>query len=392
MIMMVGVCWKFLWSLLLSVCLVVRTCAFQNSPCSLAFGSACGRNKGSTKPLFLLQNSIETQNICVLVEEDEEVDEFREEATAIANNLGIPIVSTLESSSSSSSSNNVNDDEIDSEESNDQIRFTHALRLVPYNSNDDKVPSTFALGIEPIEPPPATDNDPRKKKRKPKKSPPPFFVDLAPPSNSKAGRRAAGSSGQADLLVKAVAPARCPGGAVVWDLTAGLGQDSLVLAKNGAKQVTMVERNPIVAALLEDAMRRLKETDQELSAMLNFAMGEAREILQKDPGTDCCDVIYLDPMFPPRQKQSAVKKGMSILHGLLETHVVTSEDDEATGRRRQEEEQELLEASLKVAKLRVVVKRPAKAPLLGNGNIKPSHALTGSVNRWDVYVTKPPSD
>ena len=117
-----------------------------------------------------------------------------------------------------------------------------------------------------------------------------------------------------------------------------------------------------------------------------FLEGDAREVLQIVNPTDC-DVVYLDPMFPPRQKQSAVKKGMTILHGLLETHIPDQDDQESRTR----EEQELLDTALQVAKLRVVVKRPAKAPLLGDGSTKPSHAMTGSVNRWDVYVTKPPS-
>ncbi len=342
--------WKCLWSL--SICLLVATNAFRHV-------SLRHQSKGSTKPFILSLTSKDsdvTQTICMVI--DEEADRFREEATAIANKLGITLVSTLDS------------------ESTDTISFTHALRLVTYECNDNE---TFALGIDLIE----ADNSKKKKKKKPKKLSPPFYCDLCPPANSKAGRRASGNSGTSDLLIKAVAPAKCPGGAVVWDLTAGLGQDSLILAKNGARQVVMVERNPIVAALLEDAMRRLALQHE---SPLRFAMGEAREVLERENPTDC-DVVYLDPMFPPRQKQSAVKKGMSILHGLLETHVANGHEES-----RLAEEQKLLEASLQVAKLRVVVKRPAKAPLLGDGTTKPSHALTGSVNRWDVYVTKQSSE
>ena len=350
---MIAVSWKCLWPL--SISLLVATNAFRHASSFVSFGHhSC--HQASTKPFVLSlasKDSDITQNICVLV--DEEAGRFREEATAIANKLGIPLVSTLDSEST--------------------VAFTHSLRLVPYESNDNE---TFALGIDLIEP----DNS-KKKKKKPKKLPPPFVCDLCPPANSKAGRRASGNSGTSDLLVKAVAPAKCPGGAVVWDLTAGLGQDSLILANNGAKQVVMVERNLIVAALLEDAMRRLA---LESESPLRFAMGEAREVLERENPTDC-DVVYLDPMFPPRQKQSAVKKGMSILHGLSETHVANGGEES-----RFVEEQKLLEASLQVAKLRVVVKRPAKAPLLGDGTTKPSHALTGSVNRWDVYVTKQSSE
>ena len=394
---MIAVCWNLLLSLSIFLLLVpIVTNAFRQNPKRGSFVSSIKYRyrQESTKALLLSPSKdsnqaigIGNKNICLLVESDcEEANQFRDEAKRIANNLGISLLSTLE--------NNNGNDSGEEPGSGEEFEITHALRLVPYECGGEEPLLTFALAIEPIE----SDASPqgKKKRRKPKKrSTPPFFVDLCPPPNSKAGRRASGSSGKADLLVKAVAPwkGRSNEGAAVWDLTAGLGQDSLILARNGAKTVTMVERHPVVAALLQDAMRRLellelspsseRNNQKELLKTLQFSFGEGREVLQKENPSDC-DVVYLDPMFPPRQKQSAVKKGMSILHGLLETHVRPDSDETETSR--QVEEQELLEAALAVAKLRVVVKRPAKAPLLGDGNTKPSHALTGSVNRWDVYV------
>merc|ERR1712038_1035576 len=47
-------------------------------------------------------------------------------------------------------------------------------------------------------------------------------------------------------------------GATIMDLTAGFGQDSMMMALGGASKVTMVERDPIVSLLLDDALRRLK--------------------------------------------------------------------------------------------------------------------------------------
>ena len=94
-------------------------------------------------------------------------------------------------------------------------------------------------------------------------------------------------------------------------------------------------------------------------------------------------------MFPPRQKQSAVKKGMQILHGLLETESKSIEIDRHSSLQedKEQEEQHLLLSALDNAKLRVVVKRPIKAALLGGDEIaKPSYSITGSMNRWDVYV------
>eukprot|EP00957_Ditylum_brightwellii_P077426 5882692-Ditylum_brightwellii.AAC.1 len=91
-------------------------------------------------------------------------------------------------------------------------------------------------------------------------------------------------------------------------------------------------------------------------------------------------------MFPPRTKSAAVKKDMQILHGLLQTNQKThsnndNDDDTASiidngqnaihkklnqkQANRLEEERALLNAALDIAKNRVVVKRPLKAPPLG---------------------------
>jgi 16S rRNA (guanine1516-N2)-methyltransferase len=413
---------NYFYFAVLSLCLlaVVTTEAFrQKTPQGQrAVARKCKHSSKlyNSSPLFLSETvhsktEDALKNICVLVVADESddgaADEFLGEARTIADSLGIPLLTTAHG-------------EGVGEES--CAEFSHALRLVPYeyngNGNDNEL-STFALAIEPIGSDAPGERKGRRKQqqqRKPKKpklsSSSAFFVDLCPPSNSKAGRRASGASGTADLLVKAVGPRKglvdptngIREGAVVWDLTAGLGQDSLVLARNGAKKVRMVERHPVVAALLEDAMRRLEllamaSTSQEggdtedpskaLFETLDLSIGEGRDVLRKE---DCsgCDVVYLDPMFPPRQKQSAVKKGMSILHGLLETHVVASSNSDEDEERRCQEEQDLLSCALDVARLRVVVKRPVKAPPLGDGSTKPSYGLTGSVNRWDVYVQPPP--
>ena len=89
-------------------------------------------------------------------------------------------------------------------------------------------------------------------------------------------------------------------------------------------------------------------------------------------------------MFPPRKKSAKVKKEMTILHSLLDTQST----DTASEERRLQEELCLLEESIKAAKRKVVVKRPAKAVPLGGdlSPFRPSYAIEGSVNRWDVYV------
>ena len=348
-----------------------------------------------------------TINSCVVLYDDDDEynnNEFLADAEKVSKAIGIPLffVSNMTTQR--------------------EEEFTHVLRLIPYDYCGEQ--STFALAIEPINIPSDDGSRRRKQQRrstKPKKSSlsSAFFVDLCPPENSRAGRRATGASGTSDLLIQAVAPRKGSisindnghrDGAVIYDLTAGLGQDSLFLAMNGAKHVHMVERNPIVGALLQDAMRRLQlissssfnvlsecdkshqqhQTQKELATSLlkklSLTIGDGKDIIQKQQQQQQqqqCDVIYLDPMFPTRQKQSAVKKGMTILHGLLETQNKVIAIDQ----KKEQEDQDLLSSALDAARLRVVVKRPIKAPLLGGDEIaKPSYAITGSVNRWDVYV------
>ena len=160
--------------------------------------------------------------------------------------------------------------------------------------------------------------------------------------------------------------------------------------------------------------------------------------------TERPDVVYLDPMFPPRTKSSLVKKDMQLLHRLLHAGAtpaptttsngvdgadgaVRREDVEdgsggasggATGKEGGEGEGEggveggvegdsgegdsgegdsgegdgsalekelaMLNRAREYALRRTVVKRPKNAPPLGNA--PPSHSVEGSTNRFDVYL------
>jgi 16S rRNA (guanine1516-N2)-methyltransferase len=304
-------------------------------------------------------------------------------AEEIAGSLSLPLVS------------HVNDDDDGSDS------FTHALTLVPYECGSI---SSHALAIKALNLVDSTRRSSRRRSPKQKKSSKPFFVDLCPPPESRMGKRGSGESGS-DLLVKAVGPKRVASsinaqGASICDLTAGLGQDSLVLALSGAAHVHMVERDPIVAALLEDALRRLRllsfssdlgsqaELALDLSQRLTLHVGDGKSVIQNLQSNGELirpDIVYLDPMFPPRTKSAAVKKGMALLHGLLNTQQVADADSPEVF----QEENELLGAALSAANIRVVVKRPIRAlPLGGTDDTtpRPSYAINGSINRWDVYV------
>lgn len=277
-------------------------------------------------------------------------------------------------------------------------KYSHVLDVVPFQVGDV---STYALGIRALA---SMDSESKKKSSRRRRgigqnkgSPSPFIVDFCPSPDSPIGKRSKGTSGTSDLLIKAVSPGKIAaansGEAKVYDLTAGFGQDSLLILENGASEVCMVERDPIVATLLQDALRRrdlhlanskedeyddgyLHEDKKEKK--LSLQVGHGDTIAKSLTPDEFPHVCYLDPMFPPRTKSAAVKKNMQVLHSLLGSQVA---DDEETIK----QETELLEAALSIAQIRVVVKRPINAPTLGDR--KPSYDLRGSVNRWDVYIT-----
>ncbi|MCW8826851.1 MAG: class I SAM-dependent methyltransferase [Gammaproteobacteria bacterium] len=156
---------------------------------------------------------------------------------------------------------------------------------------------------------------------------------------------------------------------VVVDATAGWGRDAFLLTSLGCT-VTMIERSPIVGALLEDGLRRAQadpEIGQMVTERLKLISADALDWLastELEP-----DVIYIDPMFPHRTKTALVKKESFYLQQLLGP--ATDGD-------------ELLAASTRVAKKRVVVKRPKQAPLLAER--KPTHSYTTKSHRFDAYI------
>lgn len=163
----------------------------------------------------------------------------------------------------------------------------------------------------------------------------------------------------------------------VLDATAGLGKDSFVLASLGC-QVQMIERMPIVHALLEDGLTRARDfalgEDPELAQIIvqmSLVSSDSKAYLESLDTDNYPDVIYLDPMFPERHKSADVKKEMRAFHSL----VGADEDADA-----------LLPLALNRVNYRVVVKRPRKAPFLNNQS--PSYQLEGKSSRFDIYTLK----
>ncbi|MGM3159715.1 16S rRNA (guanine(1516)-N(2))-methyltransferase RsmJ [Dickeya undicola] len=155
----------------------------------------------------------------------------------------------------------------------------------------------------------------------------------------------------------------------VVDATAGLGRDAFVLASLGCR-VRMVERHPVVAALLDDGLQRGYQ-DPEIGSWLRerLTLVHASSIEALAAITPPPDVVYLDPMFPHRQKSALVKKEMRVFQSLV------GADDDADA---------LLAPARRLAKKRVVVKRPDYAPPLAG--VPAQSALETKSHRFDFYL------
>ena len=259
--------------------------------------------------------------------------------------------------------------------------YSHYLTAVPYPRTN-----TYALAIHAVSQSSNNNNNNSRRNSRKKKMTKlvldPVFVDLCPPSDTQLGYRVnkKGDGGGGELLIKALGGKKILSEKdtplIIYDLTAGLARDSLVilssfLANNdgGNLRLHMVERDPMVALLLMDAMRRLNlladgatdddaaatssnhvtekdsNTARQISQCLSMEEGDGVSVLHRLVSKNTIsnlsggsssnnapimasspvpsyppDICYLDPMFPPRKKKSsAVKKDMAMLHSLLGT-------------------------------------------------------------------------
>ena len=114
----------------------------------------------------------------------------------------------------------------------------------------------------------------------------------------------------------------------------------------------------MVAALLFDGLKRAYE-DAEIGSWMqqnmSFVFGSSHTLLEQCESMP--DVVYLDPMFPHREKSALVKKEMRVFQALVGAD--TDADD-------------LLEFAYPLASKRVVVKTPRLRPIFKQSN--PQHA------------------
>ncbi len=158
----------------------------------------------------------------------------------------------------------------------------------------------------------------------------------------------------------------------VWDATAGLGRDAFVLASLGC-HVTLCERSPVLAALLDDGLQRAMlnaEIGDWVQTRMALRFGDSAHELAALEVQQAPDTVYLDPMYPPGKSSVLVKKEMQAVQQL-----VGADTDSGA----------LLDVALTVARRRVVVKRPRRAPPIAGR--RPSASVESKKTRYDIYVT-----
>lgn len=185
--------------------------------------------------------------------------------------------------------------------------------------------------------------------------------------NGKVAHRRQFGGGKGQLIAKAVG---VQSGIMprVLDATAGLGRDAFVLATLGC-EVTMLERSPVVAELLRSALQEAQQSEvAEIIARMHLIDSSALTWMSEQAEV-VADVVYLDPMYPTREKSALVKKEMRAFHDLV------GADPDADA---------LLPLAMSCARCRVVVKRPRLGEQLGER--PPTLTLSGKSCRYDIYV------
>lgn len=162
---------------------------------------------------------------------------------------------------------------------------------------------------------------------------------------------------------------------IAVDATAGLGDDSLLLAASGYT-VELYEYDPVIAALLDDALHRAAGSGDDILcdavSRMHLHEGDSISAMKKMAEmSEQPDIILLDPMFPERQKSALVKKKFQLLQQL---------ESPCAGA----DENELLEAAEAAGPRRIIIKRPLKGVYLAGR--RPEYSIAGKSVRYDCIV------
>lgn len=179
--------------------------------------------------------------------------------------------------------------------------------------------------------------------------------------------------GKEELIAKALGIQK--GFDQVWDLTAGLLEDSIFLARLGFK-VMALERNKTIFEVMNSSLKgSLKKIENNIGDSnrfrylhnINLTCADSIEFVSKNICPAGCS-IYIDPMFPDKKKTALPRKEMRIFKEIVGADV---------------DGLELLQISLQSGCKRIIVKRPIKAPPLIE---KVNHSFKGTSIRYDLYL------
>ncbi len=173
---------------------------------------------------------------------------------------------------------------------------------------------------------------------------------------------------QREFLVKASRMKHPEEHPVAVDATAGMGEDSLLLAAAGY-QVVLYELNPVIAAMLKDSLRRASSVPELKEAVSRMHVREGDSIEGLSGLDTPPDLVLLDPMFPERKKSGLIKKKFQLLQKL---------------ERPCSDEEKLFDAAWNAGPRRLVIKRPLKGPYLAG--VKPDYSISGKAIRYDCFV------
>lgn len=155
----------------------------------------------------------------------------------------------------------------------------------------------------------------------------------------------------------------------VMDACAGLGLDTYLMARSGAR-ILACEKNPEIYALLADAYKRACQNPWYGQSKISLVYGCSSFMMKHWP---VCrvrpDVIYLDPMFETNFK-GQVKANAVLLKSLAQVEDATA----------------LFLQALNFTRSKVVVKRPIQAQYLNSK--RPTYEVSGKTTRYDIYQVK----
>lgn len=185
---------------------------------------------------------------------------------------------------------------------------------------------------------------------------------------SKSIKRIKQNNLQKEMLIHAVKIKGEKENLIAIDATAGLGEDSILLAAYGYN-VELYEKNPIISELLKDAMERAEKISELKDIIGRMKVHNEDSIIAMQNLKYKPDIILLDPMFPERTKSALIKKKFQILHKIENPC---------------SDENEMLSSAIKANPKKLVIKRPLKGEYLAG--VKPDYSLKGSSIRYDCII------